>query len=242
MYRQLISLFALGCCFFGKIVFAVEPKPIQPPCYPYQAIYTLHWHGLTVGTSTHTIHRVNADLLSAEAISKPLFSFLPFHANEKSYFRAHEGQIQPLQYTYHIQEKQKKKQGEIRFSWQKNEVIKQDLNKPIAIEALPHHALDKITLYFQLRKDLIQGKKTFDYTVIEPHKTNAYTFKIIGEEMLTTKIGTVKTLKLEHLSTTKERLTTLWLAKDLDYLIVKLEQKKKGKIIGDSTLKSYTKF
>jgi hypothetical protein len=60
--------------------------------------------------------------------------------------------------------------------------------------------------------------------------------------MLTTKIGTLKTLKLEHLSTTKERLTTLWLAKDLDYLIVKLEQRKKGKIIGDSTLKSYTKI
>lgn len=190
----------------------------------YKATYTLFWHGIKVGNSIHTIRKVNADHFLVECTSKPLLSFLPFKSYEKSEFYLKNHQIYPIQYTYKTQEKRKHKSGEILFNRQ---------------AALPNKAQDKVSLYFQLRQDLAFAKNNFCYTVIEPARIKTYMFKMTGETNLKTPLGVLKTIQIEHLSDNRERLTKFWLAKDLDYLIIKLQQVKKGKMIAESTLQSY---
>lgn len=186
-----------------------------------KATYNLYWHGIKVGKSIHTVRKTNTDHFWVEWTSKPLISFLPFKSYEKSEFYLKNYQIYPVQYIYNTQEKKKRKSGEIHFN---------------QIASLPNKAQDKISLYFQLRQDLFLQKKNFSYTVIEPERIKTYTFKIIGETNLKTPLGVLKTIQVEHISSNQERLTKFWLAKDLDYLIIKLQQVKKGKIIAESTL------
>lgn len=201
--------------------------PIQGFCAnlkTYQATYNLYWHGIKVGNSTQTLQKLNANRYLVEWTSLPLLSFLPFHSFEKSEFYLKNNQIYPIAYHYKIQNKKKIKSGEMLFN---------------QMPSLPHKAQDKISLYFQFRQDLALQKNNFRYTVIEPEKIKHYTFKVINETHLKSTIGVLKTIQVEYISDNKERLTKVWLAKDLDYLIVKLQQFKKGKLIAESTLQHF---
>src|SRR5581483_1281065 len=110
-----------------------------------------------------------------------------------------------------------------------------------------HPIQDKITHFFQLREDLRSRKiknvnpgnpgnpgnqLAIQYTVLEPSHVKQYPFQIIGEEKLNTAMGDFKTIVVLHTSENKERITKLWLAEELDYIIVKLEQTRKGKLSG----------
>ncbi len=201
--------------------------PIQGFCTDlktYKATYNLYWHGIKVGSSTQTLQALKANHYLVEWSSQPLLSFLPFHSFEQSEFYLKNNQIYPIAYHYKIQDKKKRKSGEIRFN---------------QIPLLPHKAQDKISLYFQFRQDLALQKNNFRYTVIEPEKIKHYTFKVTNETHLKSAIGILKTIQVEYISDNRERLTKFWLAKDLDYLIVKLQQFKKGKLIAESTLQRF---
>lgn len=206
---------------------------------PYRATYTLKWHSVPVGTSLHTVRSLGSGVFSAEAISTPILMLLPFKSFEKSRFKIYHHTIRPLFYEYHWQEKKKKKKGEIWFDWQQKKVHESAETHPTHTFALQGAALDKISLYFQLQSDLKHHKTTLDYNVIEPEKIKSYHFKIVGEENLPTSLGILKTIIIEHVSTNQEKCTRIWFATEQDFLIVKLQQIKKGKLIAESLIKTY---
>lgn len=201
-----------------------ETTDIHPLCYT--ANYALHYKGLRVGNSTHRITKLKDNHYLAESISKPLLKFLPFADTERSEFLILDKQVQPLQYQFHTQDHRGGKSGVLNFDW-KNQRVKATLQNVENTLPLPLKAQDKLSHFFQLRKDLSQNQTKLEY-IIMANKTKTYHFKILGEQTLRTSIGTFKTLVLEHVSEDSKRVTQLWLAKDLDYLMVKLTQIRKG--------------
>ncbi len=204
----------------------------------YQASYTLSWRGLPVGTSHHSVHKIGNSQFIAKVIAKPFLAFLPFKSSEESHFRVSSLQIQSDYYEYDTQEKSKHLQGKIYFDWGKKTIHHVFANHLNQSQSLPENALDKMTLYFQLRQDLRQQKNVFHYTVIEPKRTKTVHLVLKGLETIQTPIGTFETVKLEYLSDDHQKFTRIWLAKELDYIIVKLQQSKKGKVTAESTLKT----
>jgi hypothetical protein len=218
------------------------PLPIQAALQPYRAVYSLKWHGVPVGSSTHTVQNIGPQIFSAEILSKPIVGFLPFKAHEKSRFKIYREQVRPLYYEYQFQEKSKKKKGEIWFDWQRKKVHETIEMRQTKTLPLTESMLDKISLYFQIQSDLIHQKSALDYTVIDPEKIKSYHFSIVGEEDLLTPLGLLKTVIIEHISPNQERHTKIWLAKERAFLIVKLQQKKNGKLVAESLIKSYQGF
>ncbi len=226
----------LFCLLLPPAVFGDRSLPT--PILEYEASYTLYWHGIRVGTSTHTIQKKDNQITEANAVTKPILSILPFFSKEHSRFFLTNQQATPLQFEYQTHEKKKKQSGKILFNWPQKTINNVKDEHPPVISSLPAQAQDKISVYFQLRQDLRQEKYPLKYTVIEPDHVKTYLFSIVGHETLNTALGEYDTVILEHLSENKERLTTLWLAKDLDYVVVKLQQKINGKKVGYSTLKT----
>ena len=71
--------------------------------------------------------------------------------------------------------------------------------------------------------DLQAGKESLQYTVADGGKTKIYNFEILGEETIKTPLGELETIKLERHRPDSRRKSTLWCARQLEFLPVKVE-------------------
>lgn len=216
----------------------VNTEPQALPLPEYEARYTVNWHGLYAGESVHKLHRRPDGLYHFETRTAPKLGFLPYNYRESSDFSFQAGTIKPHNYYYNIQEGTKHKVGNVSFDWQKNTLNNQQLPEPW-ITDMPKDVQDKLTHTLSLRQALKSGLPIPTFTVAEEDKIKDYSFKIVGEERLKTKLGTLDTLKVEHISRRGNR-TTLWLAKNLDYTPVKMIQHRQGKVVAGGEILSFT--
>lgn len=209
------------------------------PFSEYEARYTINWHGLYAGASTHKLHKRENGQYHFETRTEPHLHFLPFHYVESSDFSWIDGKILPDNYYYNIQEGKRHKEGSVLFDRQ-TQKIKQNRVSHQTLEAeLIDGLQDKLTQTFSLRQALKNGDRSFTYPVAENDKIKEYTFKIVGEEKIQTKLGRLKVIKVEHLSRKGHRTVT-WLAPQYDYLPVKMTQYRNGKQVAGGEILSFT--
>lgn len=67
------------------------------------------------------------------------------------------------------------------------------------------------------------GKTQFSYPVIHKGKQKTHTYRVVGQEKVDTGQGTVNALIVERQRSSKNRKTRLYVAPELDYLLVKIE-------------------
>ncbi len=79
-----------------------------------------------------------------------------------------------------------------------------------------------------MQQDLLNGQKNFTYQIADGGRLKEYKFMTVGEEMLDTPLGKVNTIKVKRSRENDERVTYAWLAKDWNYLLVRLQQEEKG--------------
>lgn len=205
----------------------------------YTAVYQLNWHGISAGSSQHELTKIGPNTYSAESISKPYLSIVPFGNSERSEFTVEDSMIKPIRYDFMTEEKGKTIIGFVDFDWVKHALLKSIKDGEERNEPLTEGVLDRITYTLQLRLDLLNNKKdNLSYTVMEPKKIKHYTFHIIGDEKITTPLGTFNTVKLETVNEKGDRKTQIWLAKDLDYLLIRLVQYKDNSLDAEAILKT----
>jgi hypothetical protein len=210
------------------------------PLSEYEAHYSVNWYGLYAGESIHRLVKQASGQYHYEARTEPKIRFLPYHYVESSDFTWQSGEILPQNYYYNIREGKRHKKGNVLFDWKSNKIRNPQTSTPWET-AMPFGIQDKLTQTLSLRQALIQGKTNINYTVAEDDKLKNYTFIILGEERLTTKLGVLDTVKVEHISRKGHR-TTMWFAKSLDYLPVKMTQQRKGKQVASGEILTFTPF
>lgn len=146
---------------------------------------------------------------------------------EISTFRFLENTIQPLQYRYLRTGLFKEPDRDQRFNWQEKQIINGENQK--VFEGHWHDQVqDNLSYNIQASIDLKQGKTQFNYPVFDRNKVKDFQFKMVGYESLKTKVGTLRTVKVEQVESKKSKKKTyIWFAKDYDYLLVRLKQKQK---------------
>tara|TARA_S200000501_G_scaffold291768_1_gene277025 strand:- start:3506 stop:4243 length:738 start_codon:yes stop_codon:yes gene_type:complete len=115
------------------------------------------------------------------------------------------------------------RQEEQEFLWSENKVVYKKKGA-VAEIVLPSHAFDSITHRLQLQRDLIAEVIVLEYVVINRGKKHLYNYRKVGEETIETPLGSIETIVLTRGRDNKFRETTLWLAKNWTYFLVKLEQ------------------
>jgi hypothetical protein len=111
------------------------------------------------------------------------------------------------------------------FNWQTKEVSVLHKENTAKL-AITEGAFDPLSYQLALRCDLKQGKAYFEYSVVRKTKLKRYSFKVVGEERISTPLGELAAVKVERSSDEgNNKQTTLWFSKEHDYMLVKLEQK-----------------
>lgn len=86
---------------------------------------------------------------------------------------------------------------------------------------------DSLSYQLQLRCDLINNSPALVYPVVDHDEIDRLEFQIIGEEEIETSLGKLNTVVVKRVRNNTKRITTLWFAKDLDYMMVKLLQEER---------------
>lgn len=135
--------------------------------------------------------------------------------------------VQPLHYLYKRRGLGKDRDADLSFDWNKKTVTNK-VQKTTWEMDISQRVQDKLSYQIQLQQDLINGQKNFSYQIADGGRLKAYKFVTLGEEILDTPLGKVKTIKVKRSRESDERVTYAWLAKDWNYLLVRLQQEEKG--------------
>lgn len=136
--------------------------------------------------------------------------------------------LQPLQYAYRASGLFNEDDRTLNFRPDNNSVL--DKEKNVTHQNVWQTEIqDNLTYMIQAGLDLASGKTEFSYPVFEKNKSKDFHFKVIGEEQLKTKAGKLNTIKVQQIRKKKGREVYAWFAKDKNYLLVRLLDKKKGK-------------
>ncbi|GAB3478062.1 DUF3108 domain-containing protein [Marinomonas epiphytica] len=219
----------LASCLFS--IWATLPSHANTPTQedflpPYSATYSTVWKkGISVKVEgKQTLTRQANDLWEFKFTADSFIASL----KESSVFKVIDHQIVPEKYRYESQVFGKKKTAELTFDWQNQQVLNDIKDKPWYL-SIPKNTLDKLSIQLQVREDLKQGKREFDYRIADGGYIKNWRFKREKRETIKTSLGrlpTIKVTRIDNLDSGKR--TYFWFAPKYDYLLVKLEHKDDG--------------
>lgn len=135
--------------------------------------------------------------------------------------------VVPQHYVYKRRGLGKDRDADLRFDWNKK-VVANHVQKSQWQMDIVEKVQDKLSYQLQLQQDFISGKEKFSYKIADGGHLKEYKFEKVGEEILETPLGKVNAVKVKRSRDNDERITYAWLAKDWNYLLVRLQQEEKG--------------
>ena len=192
---------------------------------PFSASYTADWKQLPIsGTAQRSLHLQDDGSWKLDFSASMLIAGL----NETSWLKIHNGEVQPQKYRYARNGMGTSKKIKQDFDWNTLVVTGSDRGTPIKLTLL-QGVQDKSSYQLALQRDIADGKTSMSYQVIDGDELDTYDFRVLGEERVETRVGSVDAIKVERVRdpTQSKRKTILWFAKDWDYLLVRLQQVEK---------------
>lgn len=190
---------------------------------PFEASYSIEWQG-GISFSGNAIRKLSKhnDSWRLETSASSTFASL----KESSEF-TYSDQLTPINYRFKRKVLGRSRNAKLDFDWATQQVTNDVQGQPWKMPIHPG-VLDKLNVQLQLRLDIADGKKDFNYTVADGGHLKQYKFMIDGEERLNTPFGEYQTVRIKRIREPgNERQTSIWFAPELDYLMVQIHQKEK---------------
>ena len=174
----------------------------------------------------------NGDVYSFELITEPTGFWKVITKGsviERSRFVIENDQLKT--YDYHLIDtiRKKSRESESVFNWNNSMITGYYKNREINI-ALEDKTLSRIVLQLQIMYNQEKQIVSNDYQVLD--KDALKKVSIISEHFFTetsVPFGTFQTIKISHQSEDSERLNSLWLAPELNFIPIKISQSINGK-------------
>lgn len=194
---------------------------VAQPLIPFTASYAADMKSIPVnGEATHSLQQ-NTDGTWELKFRASMFVA---RLTEESTLKLENDQVIPLHYRYERKGLGRSRKTTQTFDWNTNQVHGVYKKEAFSFPTQPG-LLDKTTYQLALQRDLMAGKTTMRYLVVDNDEIEQYQFKVIGEQKVTTRNGQFDAVEVERVrEPDAKRHTTLWFAKDWNYLLVRLSQ------------------
>jgi hypothetical protein len=239
IHFRLLSVCFVLCFALSGVVVAAEgtpntarqatTPPIATPLTGFTAVYTLKKSGFSIGETRRTLTMGGDNRHVFESITRPtglarlLTGGQVIERSEWRYPQNRQNQLQPLQYTFINTSRSKERNVTLLFDWEAHTVTNTINGAPWQM-ALPDHTQDKLLYQLQLMADLRRYQRTLNYPVADGGTLKHYTLEMLGEETIRIPLGTFDTVRIRRVH--GKRKTTMWCARQLNYLPVRIEQRK----------------
>ncbi len=227
MIRFLLFTAALALSPF----LAAEEQRDAPPLSTFTAKFEVEVAGIKMGEIKRTLKKHENGLYEQSSLIYTTGFFSVFRSDrfeEHSLWRWRDNTPIPERYTYHYTGGSKGEVFEqLDFDWQALKVKSLREGKTTTLDIEPG-VVDKLSYQIALIRDLQAGKREFLYKVADRGDIRHIRYEVVGKETIDTPWGKKETLKVKRKTLTNERITILWFAPDLDYMVVKLIQNDSG--------------
>lgn len=137
--------------------------------------------------------------------------------------------IKPIQYDYKLSAfLMSDRKRQVQFDWQ-NKTAQDPLKKnKWKLSNIPENTYDQLSYQLQLLLDVSNGKTDITYQLAHNAKLRESQFVVLGEEVINTKFGNLKSITAKkQRDDDAKRETYLWFSKDYPLLLLKMTQKEK---------------
>lgn len=191
--------------------------------------YSLSVESMPIGETERKLERLpNGDYLySTRSYATGVAAVLmKDRIGEQSRFRFLKGRFQPLDYRYERNGGKKTRTRNAHFDWQAMRAEGEHDGEAWQLAVKPG-VLDRLLYQLAASYDLQRQRKRFSYLVVDRGELKTYELTMAGVETVDTPLGSLTALKLQRRDGEYE--TTLWMAKELAYLPVRIEHTEDGK-------------
>ena len=195
----------------------------QPPV-PFEATYLAEALGLSA-TAYRTRSFAGEDTYRLEnRVTLTLLGATVGTVTEFSEFRLENQRVVPLLYGY-SQTGLSRREELVEFDWNAMSAAS-TLDAESWSLILQEGVQDKMSYSQSFSHDIgVLGLQEITYSVVDGDEIEEQTYRVAAEEVLSTPLGDLNTVKIERVrSDNSRRRTTVWLATDWHYLLVRLEQ------------------
>jgi len=201
------------------------------PITAFSANYKLFHESDSVGKAIRKLEYLDNGTLKYSYNTKANWLIFSDKREEYSILNIEQDKVSPSYYSFNRKGTGKKKKYEWVYDQQNKTAIDVKNVTEMKID-FPERFQDKLSYHLQLRIDLMKNPqlKQVSFPVIDTSgRLKDYVYEYDSEEVLTLPYGTVTAIKLKREVKDKRRTTYAWFAPELDYLLVKLSQHRKGK-------------
>jgi hypothetical protein len=119
--------------------------------------------------------------------------------------------------------------GHLHFDWAAGKVSGEFEGKPVELPTQPG-LQDRLSIQIAVNAALVQGRAPKAIVMVNGDKTREYTYSQGTTQSLDTKLGKLDTVIYESTRPGSSRVSKVWHAPSLEYLPVRAEQIRKGKV------------
>ena len=201
------------------------------PVPPYQARYEVFASGFSIGEAIVTLSAVgsNGYQMSSDVQPNGLAAlFASGRIQEQASGHIRNGVIRPDQYQRRLDTGRKSKPMQADFDWPAGQITARNDGEAATLSLSPG-IVDPLSLQLMVMGDLKHGQLPNQYRLVEKIAIKTYQIRNLGEEILETPLGLLRTVRINQYTPGKTRMTTLWIAPDQHYLVVRIAQEKNSK-------------
>ncbi len=184
----------------------------------------------TVGTAIRQLNYQADGSVNYQYETKVKWLIFSQTRKETSILTLNNNKVTPQHYTYTREGTGKDKRYEWRYDAATNQANDIERKRKHTVD-FSNNLQDKLSYHLQHRLNLIADakQKKYVYSVINTSGTiKDYTYQYDGKDELVLPYGIITALRFKREVKEKERVTYVWFAPELDYLLVKLYQVKSG--------------
>ena len=195
----------------------------------YRAVYRLEYEGHPSGSSEISVsyhpERRDYEYVSTTRATGFFKLTMPDPIVERSRFTWKEGRITPMEYSYGGE--QGVAEQRMTFDWERGLVVARVDREEFELH-LEHGVLDPGSLRAVIMQELRLMKGAAHYVLIDEGSLKTYEYSSAGEATVDTQLGPLHTQVVVQQREGSSRRLLLWLAPELSFLPVRMEQQKNG--------------
>lgn len=137
-----------------------------------------------------------------------------------------DGRVVPLNYTYQLSGVSRASHA-IFFNWDAQIALSTEDDESWQLQ-LREGVMDQLSYQLAIRQalaDNAEDEALFSFEIVDGDAIEMQQYRLLGEEIISTPLGELNTLKLERVrEAADERVTEIWLAIEWDFLLTRIEQ------------------
>lgn len=207
----------------------------------FRATYAAQFRGMDGGNLTFTFQPANEPgqfIYQTTADPSFLASFVVSRAAlERSKLAIDAQGVRPLEWELDDGKSSDKADGTLNFDWTAQRVTGRIERE--AIDFPTERGLqDRLSIQIAVMVALLRGEEPSTFPMIDDNRIKRYTYRKAGNATLDTPLGKIDTVIYESTREGSSRIARFWMAPSLDYLALRAEQERKGKVETVMTIKS----